>query len=81
MLKIGVREGYEKGVKVIVEEVDEKGGKVVRRGMGKGGEIGMKIGSRLCCRGMGCVFLDGSEGEDGDLGIVEKNELLVLIWN
>ena len=49
--------------------------------MGKGGEIGMKIGSRLCCRGMGCVFLDGSEGEDGDLGIVEKNELLVLTWN
>ena len=43
VLNIPVTDGYEKAVNLIVEQVHEKGGKLVTSGMGKAGQIAMKL--------------------------------------
>ena len=78
---VGVTDGYEKAVNLIVEQVHEKGGKLVTSGMGKAGQIAMNIATTFCSTGIPSVFLHPSEAQHGDLGILQKNDLLLLISN
>lgn len=59
----------------------EKGGKLVTSGMGKAGQIAMNIATTFCSTGIPSVFLHPSEAQHGDLGILQKNDLLLLISN
>ena len=81
VLNIPVTDGYEKAVQLIVEQVHEKGGKLVTSGMGKAGQIAMNIATTFCSTGIPAVFLHPSEAQHGDLGILQKNDLLLLISN
>lgn len=81
VLNIPVTDGYEKAVNLIVEQVHEKGGKLVTSGMGKAGQIAMNIATTFCSTGIPSVFLHPSEAQHGDLGILQKNDLLLLISN
>ena len=81
VLNIPVTDGYEKAVELIVEQVHEKGGKLVTSGMGKAGQIAMNIATTFCSTGIPSVFLHPSEAQHGDLGILQKNDLLLLISN
>ena len=80
-MNIPVTDGYEKAVNLIVEQVHEKGGKLVTSGMGKAGQIAMNIATTFCSTGIPSVFLHPSEAQHGDLGILQKNGLLLLISN
>lgn len=81
ILNIPVNDNYEKAVELIVEQVHTKGGKLVTSGMGKAGQIAMNIATTFCSTGIPAVFLHPSEAQHGDLGILQRNDLLLLISN
>ncbi|MBD5369878.1 MAG: SIS domain-containing protein [Bacteroides sp.] len=72
---------YSRAVELIVEQVDRKGGKLVVSGMGKAGQIGMNIATTFCSTGTPAVFLHPAEAQHGDLGIIQRHDLLLLISN
>lgn len=79
--EIPVTDNYDKAVELIVEQVRHKGGKLVTSGMGKAGQIAMNIATTFCSTGIPAVFLHPSEAQHGDLGIVQPNDLMLLISN
>lgn len=81
VLNIPVTDAYEKAVALIVEQVHCKKGKLVTSGMGKAGQIAMNIATTFCSTGIPSVFLHPSEAQHGDLGILQENDLLLLISN
>lgn len=56
-------------------------GKVVVTGMGKSGLIGQKIASTFASTGTPSFFLHPAEGSHGDLGMVEKRDVVMAISN
>lgn len=72
---------YQQAVDLIVEHVNRRGGKLVTSGMGKAGQIAMNIATTFCSTGTPAVFLHPSEAQHGDLGILQKNDLLLLLSN
>lgn len=81
ILNIPVTAAYEAAVAAIVERVHHRGGKLVTAGMGKAGQIAMNIATTFCSTGIPSVFLHPSEAQHGDLGILQENDLLLLISN
>lgn len=78
---IPITDSYEKAVNLIVEQVHHKKGKLVTTGMGKAGQIAMNIATTFCSTGIPSVFLHPSEAQHGDLGILQENDLMLLISN
>jgi arabinose-5-phosphate isomerase len=64
-----------------VNEILVSSGKVVVCGMGKSGIIGKKISATLSSTGTPSFFLHPAEAYHGDLGVVEKNDVIILISN
>ncbi len=56
-------------------------GKVVIAGMGKAGQIGMNISTTLSSTGTSSVFIHPMEAQHGDLGVIQENDVLLLISN
>ena len=79
--RIPVTEGYDRAVELIVEHVSRRGGKLVTSGMGKAGQIAMNIATTFCSTGTPAVFLHPAEAQHGDLGIIQRNDLLLLLSN
>jgi len=71
----------EDAVEILFERVHQKNGKLVVSGMGKAGQIGMNIATTLSSTGTPAVFLHPSEAQHGDLGLIQKNDVLLLISN
>ena len=55
------------------------GGKLVLTGVGKSGYIGKKIAATLSSVGSPAVFMHPVEARHGDLGIMQKNDLLIAL--
>ena len=68
-------------IDIIHNRVHKKGGKLIISGMGKAGQIGMNIATTLSSTGTPSVFIHPSEAQHGDLGVVQKNDVLLLISN
>jgi len=49
--------------------------------MGKAGQIGLNIARTLSSTGTPSVFIHPSEAQHGDVGMVQKNDVLILISN
>ncbi|MDE5857004.1 MAG: SIS domain-containing protein [Muribaculaceae bacterium] len=81
ILQIPVTDGYERAVDLIVEHVHNRGGKLVTSGMGKAGQIAMNIATTFCSTGTPAVNLHPSEAQHGDLGVIQPDDLLLLISN
>jgi len=64
-----------------VEMIMECKGKVVVTGMGKSGLIGQKIAATLAGTGTPAYFLHPAEGVHGDLGILQKRDILIAVSN
>jgi len=75
---IPVTDGYQQAVDLLVEHVARRGGKLVTSGMGKAGQIAMNIATTFCSTGTPAVFLHPSEAQHGDLGILQKNDIMLL---
>ncbi|MEM8889499.1 MAG: SIS domain-containing protein [Bacteroidota bacterium] len=71
----------EEAVELIYKQVHEVGGKVVVSGVGKAGYVGRAISSTFCSTGTPSVFLDALDSQHGDLGVLQKNDVLFLISN
>ena len=68
-------------LELIFRRVHQMNGKVIVSGMGKAGQIGMNISTTLSSTGTPSVFIHPSEAQHGDLGIIQKNDILLLISN
>ena len=79
--EIPVTDAYSDAIDIIIEHVHRRGGKLVTSGMGKAGQIAMNIATTFCSTGTPAVFLHPAEAQHGDLGILQKNDLLLLISN
>ncbi len=64
-----------------VETLKSVEGKVVITGMGKSGIIGRKIVGTLASIGISSIFLHPGDAVHGDLGVVSKNDVVLLISN
>lgn len=70
-------EDFEKAVTVVLNT----NGKFIISGMGKSGIIGKKIAATLASTGTPSFFLHPGEAYHGDLGMIEKEDILLLISN
>lgn len=63
----------------IVYKIQECSGKVIITGMGKSGHIGKKIAATFSSLGTPAFFLDPAEAMHGDLGMVSRNDVVIMI--
>ena len=56
-------------------------GRVVVMGMGKSGHIGRKIAATLASTGTPALFVHPAEASHGDLGMIQKSDLVLAISN
>ena len=78
---IPVTDDYERAVNLIVEYVSRRGGKLVTSGMGKAGQIAMNIATTFCSTGIPAVNLHPAEAQHGDLGVLQSDDVMLLISN
>jgi arabinose-5-phosphate isomerase len=78
---IPVSDAYERAVSIIEERVHNLKGKLVASGMGKAGQIALNIATTFSSTGTPAVFLHPSDAQHGDLGVVQPNDVLLLISN
>ena len=78
---IPVTDEYERAVGLIVEHVHRRGGKLITSGMGKAGQIAMNIATTFCSTGIPAVNLHPAEAQHGDLGILQADDVMLLISN
>ena len=78
---IPVNDNFEKAVELIYERVHKKKGKLVASGMGKAGQIALNIATTFSSTGTPSVFLHPSDSQHGDLGVIQENDILLLISN
>lgn len=81
ILSIPVTENYAKAVEAIIEHVHCRGGKVVTSGMGKAGQIAVNIATTFASTGTPAMSIHPSEAQHGDLGVLQPNDIMVLISN
>lgn len=72
---------YQMAVEKIIDHVHRRKGKLIVSGMGKCGQIAMNIATTFCSTGTPSVFLHPSEAQHGDLGILQDDDLLLLLSN
>ncbi len=78
---IPVSDSFEKAINLVYKSVHEKNGKLVVSGMGKAGQIAINIATTFSSTGTPAVFLHPSDAQHGDLGVIQKNDVLLLISN
>lgn len=81
IMAIPVGNEYQKAVDLIIEQVHKRKGKLITSGMGKAGQIAMNIATTFSSTGTPAVFLHPSEAQHGDLGIIQQNDLLLVVSN
>ena len=79
ILNIPVNKNFEKAVDLIYKHVHVKHGKLVASGMGKAGQIALNMSTTFSSTGTPAVFMHPSEAQHGDLGMIQKNDILLLI--
>lgn len=78
---IPVNEGYEAAVEILYKRIHQQHGKLVTSGMGKAGQIALNIATTFSSTGTPAIFLHPSEAQHGDLGVLQPNDVLLLISN
>jgi len=76
-LSTNLTDDFENSIKAILET----NGKFIISGMGKSGIIGKKIAATLASTGTPSFFLHPGEAYHGDLGMIEKEDIILLISN
>lgn len=60
---------------------EEGNGKVICSGMGKAGQVAHNIATTLSSTGTPAIFLHPGEAQHGDMGVVQKQDVLLLVSN
>ena len=79
--EIPVTDAYVRAVDLIVEHVHTRRGKLVTSGMGKAGQIALNIATTFASTGTPSVYLHPAEAQHGDLGVLQPDDLMLLISN
>ncbi len=79
--RIPVTGTFEKAIGIIHNRVHNMNGKLVTSGMGKAGQIAHNIATTFSSTGTPAVFLHPSEAQHGDLGIIQENDVMLVISN
>lgn len=78
---IPVDETYSRVVELIYAHIHERGGKLIASGMGKAGHVASHMATTLSSTGTPSLFLHPSEAQHGDLGVLRKNDVLLVLSN
>lgn len=78
---IPVTADYDRAVEMIVDHVHRRRGKLITSGMGKAGQIAMNIATTFSSTGTPAVYLHPSEAQHGDLGVLQPDDVMLLISN
>jgi arabinose-5-phosphate isomerase len=78
---IPINESYAKVVDLLFEHIHKRKGKLIASGMGKAGQIAFSIATTFSSTGTPAVFLHPSDSQHGDLGIIQDEDVLLLISN
>ncbi len=81
IMNLPVTDAYNIATDLIIEQVHRKKGKLVTSGMGKAGQIAQNIATTFCSTGTPAIFLHPSEAQHGDLGVLQENDIILLISN
>ncbi len=78
---IPVTESFVKAIEIIYDHVHTRNGKLVTSGMGKAGQVAHNIATTFSSTGTPAIFLHPSEAQHGDLGILQKNDVILAVSN
>lgn len=81
ILNIPADNNYIEAIRLIVEQIHVKKGKLITSGMGKAGQIALNIATTFSSTGTPTVFLHPSEAQHGDLGVAQENDILLVLSN
>jgi len=81
IMSLPVTTAYNDATDLIIDQVHQKKGKLVTSGMGKAGQIAQNIATTFCSTGTPAIFLHPSEAQHGDLGVLQENDIMLLISN
>jgi arabinose-5-phosphate isomerase len=76
-LNLAKNECFEKAIDLLLK----CNGKVVLIGMGKSGHIANKIAATLASTGTSSFFVHPAEASHGDLGMIQENDVVILLSN
>ena len=79
--KIPVSGDFKKATELIFNRVHLNKGKLIASGMGKAGQIALNIATTFRYTGNPAVVLHPSDSQHGDLGVIQENDLLLIISN
>ena len=65
----------------LCESIRLSKGKFVIMGVGKSGHVGQKISATLSSTGTGSIFIHPTEAAHGDMGLIDKKDIVLLISN
>ncbi len=65
----------------IVDFLSKTKGRVIISGVGKSGHVGKKIAATLASTGTPSIFIHPTEASHGDLGMIAKSDLIILLSN
>ena len=64
-----------------VRLISLQNGKVIISGVGKSGNIAGKIAASFTSTGIPAIYLNPVDASHGDMGIIEKNDILIILSN
>ncbi len=64
-----------------VELIANQNGKIIISGVGKSGNIAGKIAASFTSTGIPAIYLNPVDASHGDMGIVENNDILIVLSN
>ena len=64
-----------------VELISKQNGKIIVSGVGKSGNIAGKIAASFTSTGIPAIYLNPVDASHGDMGIIERNDVLIILSN
>lgn len=81
VMNIPVNDSFLKTIDILHERIHTRKGKIIMSGMGKAGQIAVNMATTFSSTGTPAVFLHPAEAQHGDLGVVQPNDVMILISN
>lgn len=78
---IPIDDTFERAIDLIIERVHKNKGKIITSGMGKAGQIALNIATTFSSTGTCAVYLHPAEAQHGDLGVIQPEDLLLIVSN
>ena len=74
-------EGLDNNFVEAVKLISQMNSKIIISGVGKSGNIAAKIAASFTSTGIPAIFLNPVDASHGDMGILEKNDVLIILSN